>query len=105
MNDPRGAVWRKWDLHVHTPASFHWNGGKRFVQMTLMERETVLDQVIDKITEGDIAAFGIMDYWTFDGYLAIRDRLVARKFVLPKAVFPEEVGSKLSGFPAQLRDY
>ena len=24
MNDPRGSVWRKWDLHVHTPASFHW---------------------------------------------------------------------------------
>ena len=21
MNDPRGSIWRKWDLHVHTPAS------------------------------------------------------------------------------------
>ena len=21
MNDPRGSLWRKWDLHVHTPES------------------------------------------------------------------------------------
>ena len=21
MNDPRGSLWRKWDLHVHTPYS------------------------------------------------------------------------------------
>ena len=22
----RGAEWRQWDLHIHTPASFHWLG-------------------------------------------------------------------------------
>ena len=88
MNDPRGSVWRKWDLHIHTPASFHWNGGPRFAQMTPAERETTLDQVIDKIAQSDVVSFGIMDYWTFDGYLAIRDRLAARKFDLPKAIFP-----------------
>lgn len=22
-----GSVWRKWDLHVHTPASYDWHGG------------------------------------------------------------------------------
>jgi hypothetical protein len=21
MNHPKGSMWRKWDLHVHTPAS------------------------------------------------------------------------------------
>jgi hypothetical protein len=21
MNDPRGSLWRKWDLHFHTPDS------------------------------------------------------------------------------------
>jgi len=21
MNDPRGSLWRKWDLHLHTPSS------------------------------------------------------------------------------------
>jgi len=88
MNDPRGSIWRKWDLHIHTPASFHWNGGARFAQMTQAEREAALDQLIEKIVQSDVAAFGIMDYWTFDGYLAIRDRLAARKLVLPKAIFP-----------------
>lgn len=22
----RGSEWRQWDLHIHTPASFHWKG-------------------------------------------------------------------------------
>ncbi len=25
MNDPAGSKWRKWDLHVHTPASLFHN--------------------------------------------------------------------------------
>src|SRR6266566_4204636 len=30
MNDPRGSVWRKWDLHVHTPESLvHEFGGSQ----------------------------------------------------------------------------
>lgn len=29
-----------------------------------------------------------MDYWTFDGYLAIKERLAGRKFEVPKAIFP-----------------
>lgn len=88
MSDAKGSVWRKWDLHVHTPASFHWNGGARFAQRTQAEREAVLDQLIDKIVQSDIATFGIMDYWTFDGYLAIRDRLTARQLDVQKAIFP-----------------
>lgn len=88
MNDPRGSVWRKWDLHIHTPASFHWKGGARFCQMTQPECEAALDQLIEKIVQSDVAAFGIMDYWTFDGYLAIMDHISVRKHVLPKAVFP-----------------
>lgn len=27
-----GSVWRKWDLHIHTPASFEWRG-ERFQGM------------------------------------------------------------------------
>ena len=34
----RGSEWRKWDLHIHTPASFHWQGGKRFYDMTREEK-------------------------------------------------------------------
>lgn len=88
MNDPRGSVWRKWDLHVHTPASFHWNEGINLAKRTPEDRDKVLDQLIEKAVASDVAVFGIMDYWTFDGYLAIRDRLAARKLTIQKAVFP-----------------
>jgi hypothetical protein len=88
MNDLRGSVWRKWDLHIHTPASFHWNGGARFALMMPDERNTTLDEIIEKIDRSEVAAFGVMDYWTFDGYLALRERLTARGLCLSKAVFP-----------------
>lgn len=88
MNDPRGSIWRKWDLHVHTPASFHWNGGKPFRDMTTEEKVASLDQIIERMRESDVAAFGIMDYWTFDGYWAVRDHLASQQQPLDKAVFP-----------------
>jgi len=52
------------------------------------ERETVLDQLIDKVNQSEVAAFGVMDYWTFDGYLAIRARAAARGIEVPKTIFP-----------------
>src|SRR5947209_12375323 len=88
MNDPRGSVWRKWDLHVHTPASFHWNEGANLTNRSPEERDEILDRLIGKIEQSDVAVFGIMDYWTFDGYLAIRDRLAARNLTISKAIFP-----------------
>ena len=39
---PRGSEWRQWDLHIHTPASFHWNDGKRFKQMDSEEKKMLL---------------------------------------------------------------
>lgn len=88
MNDPRGSVWRKWDLHVHTPASFHWNGGNQFRHMTVAEKHASLDEIVQTLRESDIAAFGIMDYWTFDGYWALRDHLASKGQALNKTVFP-----------------
>ena len=88
MNDPRGSCWRKWDLHIHTPASFHWNGGKRFVQMDATEKEAALDQIVDAINSSDVVAFSIVDYWTFDGFEEIRAHVKAGKASLTKTVFP-----------------
>ncbi len=88
MNDPRGSIWRKWDLHIHTPASFHWNGGKRFCEMTEAEKEAALDEIAQKVKQSDIAAFGIMDYWTFDGYWAVRDHLASKGQASDRTIFP-----------------
>ena len=60
MNDPKGSFWRKWDLHIHTPASFHWQG-QRFVGMTPEQESAALKAMADKMAAGDVAAFGIME--------------------------------------------
>ncbi len=88
MNDQRGSCWRKWDLHIHTPASFHWGGGKRFSQMDSKEKEIALNQVVDTINKSDVAAFSIVDYWTFDGFEEIQAHVTSGKANLGKIVFP-----------------
>ena len=89
MNDPRGSLWRQWDLHVHTPASHIWKGGKRFAQMTAEERDQVCLDIVNAMNASPVAVFGIMDYWTFDGFLALRTFLQKRPDIkLNKSVFP-----------------
>ncbi len=51
MNDPRGSLWRRWDLHFHTPSSFDY------------ERSSVSDkQIVDSLLESGIAAIAITDH-------------------------------------------
>jgi hypothetical protein len=88
MNSPNGSTWRKWDLHVHTPFSFHWDRATGIKKLSQEDRDRVLDQLIDKIVASDVAVFGVMDYWTFDGYFAIKERLAARNLEIPKTIFP-----------------
>ncbi len=58
---PRGAEWRKWDLHVHSPASHKyagdWNG------------------FVIQVGNSDCAALGINDYFSVQGYKELRRRL------------------------------
>jgi hypothetical protein len=82
-----GSIWRKWDLHIHTPASFQWSG-KQLDKQTPAERESTCQTIVDKLNSLDIDAFCIMDYWTFDGYLAVRDFLRKHPGVTDKQIFP-----------------
>lgn len=84
----RGSEWRKWDLHIHTPASFHWNGGKRFLEMTVQEQDLALQKMFDTINGSDVAVFAVTDYWTFDGYLKFKDFIKRKNLTLNKTVFP-----------------
>ncbi|KAB1082567.1 AAA family ATPase [Neorhizobium galegae] len=58
---PRGAEWRKWDLHVHTPASHNfqgdWNG------------------FIIQLGNADCDVIGINDYFSVAGYREVKRRL------------------------------
>lgn len=89
MSDPRGSIWRKWDLHIHTPASYLWRSGKRLSQMTSSERDQAFVEIVNAMNASDVSVFGIMDYWTFDGFVELRRFLARRSDVtLTKTVFP-----------------
>jgi len=85
----RGAEWRQWDLHIHTPASFHWLG-KRFEADPNSATNTLLvDEMIAALNAAESAVFALMDYWTFDGWFALKRRLAQEGAPkLLKRVFP-----------------
>lgn len=55
----KGSEWRKWDLHVHTPASYTWEGPGN---------DDAYKEVIKKMNESEVTVFAITDYWTFSGF-------------------------------------
>lgn len=61
---PRGSEWRKWDLHVHSPASYgfqgDWNG------------------FIIQLGNADCDVIGINDYFSVAGYREVLRRLEER---------------------------
>ncbi|CAN7150449.1 TrlF family AAA-like ATPase [Acidovorax delafieldii] len=71
----QGATWGKWDLHIHTPASYQWNGKRLRDTTAAAERDDLLKQVVEGINKSDCVAVAVMDYWTFDGVLALREYL------------------------------
>lgn len=85
----RGSEWRKWDLHIHTPASFHWEGRKFHSDPNSPENTEIVDEMIHALNAAEPAVFAIMDYWTFDGWFALKSRLAqAGAPQLKKTVFP-----------------
>lgn len=57
----RGSVWRRWDLHVHTPYSVLNNGfGDDF--------DVYAAEVFNRAIKDGIAVIGVTDYFSIDGY-------------------------------------
>ena len=85
----RGAEWAQWDLHIHTPASFHWKGEKFTGEATDPCNYPLIDKMIAALNEATPLVFALMDYWTFDGWLALKNRLKCEDAPqLTKTVFP-----------------
>ncbi|MHC2717245.1 hypothetical protein ACVIQS_010167 [Bradyrhizobium diazoefficiens] len=83
----RGSEWREWDLHIHSPASFHWNG-ERFGSDAERNNQLV-DEMIRALNAAAPIAFGLMDYWSFDGWFALKSRQTQHGApALEKTVFP-----------------
>lgn len=85
----RGSEWRQWDLHIHTPASFHWKGEKFDADPNSNVNRKIVDNMIEALNLAEPAVFALMDYWTFDGWFALRRRLKEQDSPkLFKTVFP-----------------
>jgi ABC-type lipoprotein export system ATPase subunit len=86
---PRGSEWRQWDLHVHTPASFQWAGKKFESDPNSTANREIVDEMIVALNATEPAVFALMDYWTFDGWFALKRRLSESDAPeLQKVVFP-----------------
>lgn len=86
----RGSEWRQWDLHIHTPASFEWRGAK-FDRKNpdSAANKALVDEMINALNEAEPEVFALMDYWTFDGWFALKRRLAEPEAPkLKKTVFP-----------------
>lgn len=69
INDKRGSIWRKWDLHVHPPeVSF---GGD-------------YTQFISNLSKSEAEVIGINDYCSIEGY----KKIVEKGGVPDKVLFP-----------------
>jgi ABC-type lipoprotein export system ATPase subunit len=81
--DARGALWRRWDLHVHTPASYVHEYGDR-------ERDETWQRYFASLRSLDpeIGVLGINDYFTIDGYLRVREEWDAGRLPNIKTVLP-----------------
>lgn len=83
----RGSTWSQWDLHIHTPASFHWNGEK--FNGDKEHDNKLIDEMIHALNNAEPEVFAIMDYWTFDGWFKLQSRLKEPDSPkLKKTVFP-----------------
>lgn len=84
----RGALWRKWDLHIHTPVSFLWRGEK-LKKTDAQQTAKLYRATAEALNASPADAFAIMDYWTFDGFIGLRRFLTDHPDIkLTKAVFP-----------------
>ena len=67
----RGSTWKRWDLHVHSPASYEGDFGPPAEDDTWHEYTAAL---ISAIREHEVCAISIQDYFTTKGYEELIDR-------------------------------
>ncbi|HMR50056.1 MAG TPA: hypothetical protein PKE40_12280 [Arachnia sp.] len=65
---PRGSLWRKWDLHVHAPGTKINDG------YSSKEGKPDLEQFCRIVHDSDVVAVAITDYFSLDGYFAVKEK-------------------------------
>ena len=62
LTSDKGSIWRKWDLHLHTPNT------KLSDHFEKIGEEEIWKTYCDKIESSDVASFGITDYFSCENY-------------------------------------
>jgi len=94
MNDPRGSMWRKWDLHLHAPLTKLNNNYK------IEDKGDLWELYCNKIEQSDVVGFGITDYFSVDNYFIFIDKFTklfpnSTKVFFPNIEFRLEVSVNL----------
>jgi len=84
---PGGSIWRKWDLHIHSPLSLLNN---QFPHKS--DGTPDWEAYISRLEELHVSVVGITDYFTIDGYKKVREfketgRLTSIHTILPNIEF------------------
>lgn len=72
-NYSKGAEWRRWDLHIHTPGT---NKNDKFKGNDLDDKWNNYCSDINDY-EGEISVIGITDYWSIENYFVFKEKLVS----------------------------
>ena len=77
----KGSEWRKWDLHIHTPAS---------IQQNYKDTPESWEKFINALENlpKEIEVLGITDYYFIDGYKEVMKYLKAGRLKNIKKIFP-----------------
>lgn len=68
LSSEKGSIWRKWDLHLHTPFTKLNNGYKQINEIDIWET------FCSKIESSDVSVFGITDYFSCENYFTFIQR-------------------------------
>ncbi|MVM41635.1 AAA family ATPase [Spirosoma sp. HMF3257] len=79
-----GSIWRKWDLHVHTPFSSLNNGFGS-------DWDIYVKALFQKAVEHNIYAIGITDYFTIEGYKKIKSDYLGNPSKMKSLFTNEEI--------------
>lgn len=91
MNE--GSVWRKWDLHVHTPSSFQHQFRFFSEEENKKYQSDIWEKYIDELEKvSDVSVIGITDYFSIEGYKRVLEyrnngRLQNFDLILPNIEF------------------
>jgi predicted metal-dependent phosphoesterase TrpH len=75
----RGSVWRRWDLHIHTP-------GTQLSDAYTAEGQDVWDKYLDELEASNVQVFGLTDYFSCENYFIAVEKY-HKRFSEGKKVF------------------